>query len=56
MSLNPMMIACVANQSRGHELLSNVLVIAINLIVAMKFQLDSLVDGSESCDQFDVEL
>jgi hypothetical protein len=51
-----MVTACVLNQLWGHWLLFNVLVITINLIMAMESQLDSLVDGSETCDQFDVEL
>jgi hypothetical protein len=29
--------------------------ITINLIMTMESQLDSLVDGNETCDQFDVE-
>jgi hypothetical protein len=55
-SLNLVVITCVLNQSRSHGLLSNVLMTIINLIVAMKSQLDPLVDGIETCDQFDVEL
>ncbi len=34
----------------------NALVITINPILAMEFQLDPFVDGNETCDQFDVEL
>jgi hypothetical protein len=45
----------VLNQSRGHQLLYDVLMITVNLIVAIEFQPDSLVDGNETCDQFDVE-
>lgn len=33
----------------------NALVIAINPILAMEFQLDPFVDGNETCDQFNVE-
>ncbi len=55
MCLNPMVFTCVLNQSKGYQLLSNALVIVINLIIAMKFQLDPFVDGSETYDQFDVE-
>jgi hypothetical protein len=51
-----MVSPCVLNQSRGHQLLSNALVTVINLIMAMEFQLDPFIDGSETCDQFDVEL
>jgi hypothetical protein len=35
--------------------LFNALVIAINPILAMEFQLDPFVDGNETCDQFNVE-
>ncbi len=48
--LNPMVIACVLNKSRGHWLLSDALVTEINVIVAMEFQVNSFVDGSETCD------
>ncbi len=34
----------------------DVLVTTIDLIMAMEFQLNSVVDRSETCDQFDVEL
>lgn len=44
------------NQSKGHWLLSNALLIIINLIVAMESQPNSFVDGSETCDEFDDEL
>ncbi len=50
MCLNLVVIACVLNQSRGHWLLFDVLVIEINVIMAMESQLNSLVDGSETCD------
>jgi hypothetical protein len=43
------------NQSKGHWLLFDALVITINLISAMEFQPNPSVDGSETCDQFDVE-
>jgi hypothetical protein len=36
-------------------LLSNAVVIVINLIIAMEFQPNPFVDGSETYDQFDVE-
>jgi len=35
--------------------LFDALVIAINPILAMEFQLDPFVDGNETCDQFNVE-
>jgi hypothetical protein len=54
--LNLMVTTCVLNQSKGHWLLFDVSMITINLIVAMEFQPNSLIDGSETCDQFDVEL
>ncbi len=54
--MNLMVIACVLNQSTDHWLLLDVLMTIINLIMAMESQLDPLVDGSETCDQFDVEL
>jgi hypothetical protein len=41
--------SCVMNQSKGHWLLSDALAIAINLIVAMEFEIDPL-DGSETFD------
>ncbi len=48
--LNPMVTtSCVMNQSKGHWLLSDALAIAINLIVAMEFEIDPL-DGSETFD------
>ncbi len=48
--LNPMVTtSCVMNQSKGHWLLSYALAIAINLIVAMEFEIDPL-DGSETFD------
>jgi hypothetical protein len=43
------------NQSRGHWLLFDALVTTINLILAMEFQPNPSIDGSETCDQFDVE-
>jgi hypothetical protein len=46
----------VLNQSKGHWLLSNALLIIINLIVAIESQPDSFDDGSETCDEFDDEL
>jgi len=54
--LNLMVTTCVLNQSKGHWLLFDVSMITINLIVAMEFQPNSFIDGSETCDQFDVEL
>jgi hypothetical protein len=54
--MNLLVTTCVLNQSRGHWLLLDVLVTIINLIMAIESQLDPLVDGSETCDQFDVEL
>jgi hypothetical protein len=50
MRLSLVVITHVMNQSRGHWLLYDALVITINLIVAMEFQPNSLVDGSETCD------
>ncbi len=43
------------NQSRGHWLLFDALVTTINLILAMEFQPNPSIDGSETCDQFDVK-
>jgi hypothetical protein len=43
------------NQSKGHWLLFDALVTTINLISAMEFQPNPYVDGSETCDQFDVD-
>ncbi len=48
--LNLVVITCVLNQSRGHWILFDVLVIEINVIMAMESQPNSLVDGSETCD------
>jgi hypothetical protein len=43
------------NKSKGHWLLLDSLVTTINLISVMEFQPNPFVDGSETCDQFDVE-
>jgi hypothetical protein len=50
MCLNVVVISCVLNQSRAHWLLFDALVTTINLIMAMEFQQDPFVDGSETCD------
>jgi hypothetical protein len=47
--------ACVLNQSRRHWLLFDTLVTTINSILALEFQQNLYVDGSETCDQFVVE-
>jgi hypothetical protein len=41
---------CMLNQSRGHWLLFDALATIINLILAMEFQPNPFVDGSETCD------
>jgi hypothetical protein len=49
--LNLVVTTYVLNQSKGQWLLSDALVIIINLIMAMEFRLDpKFVDGSETCD------
>ncbi len=50
MCLNPEVTACVLNKSKGQWLLFDALVIEINVIVAMESQVNSFVDGSETCD------
>ncbi len=53
--LNLVVSTCVLNESKGHGLLFDTLVTTINSILAMEFQPNPYVDGSETCDQFDVK-
>jgi len=48
--LNLVVIICVLNQSRGHWLLFDILMIKINVIVTMESQPNSVVNGNETCD------
>ncbi len=54
--LNPMVIACVMDQSRDHQLLFNVLITTITLIIKLQTKLVELVqvsNGIDVLDQFD---
>jgi len=53
--LNLVVSTCVLNQCRRHWLLFDPLVSTINSILAMEFQPNPCVDGSETFDQFDVK-
>ncbi len=53
--LNLVVSTRVLNQSKRHGVLFDALVTTVNSILAMEFQANPSVDGSETCDQFDVE-
>ncbi len=54
--LNPMVNACMMNQFKNHWSLSNALSNIIDLTMALEFEPNSLANGVETFDQFNVEL
>jgi hypothetical protein len=54
--MNPIVSACVMNQSRRHWLLSNALTTTINISRNMEAEVMGLGDGFKILDEFDLEL
>ncbi len=55
-TLNHVIFTCVMNHSRGHQLLSDALAIAITLIMEMEAQLLELFVGPEISDLFEAKI
>jgi hypothetical protein len=51
--MNPVVNACVMNQSRGHWLLLDALITIVNISLNMEVEVMGLGDGFEILDEFD---
>lgn len=54
--LNPIVLTCVMNQSRGHQFLSNALTITIAFIMNMKVKFLQVSSGPKIFEQFESKI